>query len=412
MRFYLVLHLLCLLPFGTEAQLNVLLGQRQDTTRTVQQQTPPAKTDSIPTASDLIIAYEESSRTIREISHDMLSNFQTETIEQDYEELHDNLIRYYEIDSSQITSTSLSGVNDLIIIFERRNAILQGWQDELTEMASTLSSHRIELIKIKDLLTVDYNDLTENGQDYYDRRFRPIYDEADSLDQEIKQKLEEILTLEFEVAKDYGVTSRRIETLQQYLRNYWRDVRQAEESAWDFDVKKEKGERTFNRTLWRIVSFFINNSARTILLILIVLGIYLALRRIRLIDEWKDESNEDHKILYTNSLSLSLIVGATLFPLVYPPTTTLMYDFVLLISYIPFLVILKNSIDRKYFTRFLIFYITFLGLKLQNLLLPPSGFSSLVLIACAVILVLLVFRISIMVYFSIPETLYKKKKNV
>jgi len=116
-----------------------------------------------------------------------------------------------------------------------------------------------------------------------------------------------------------------------------------------------------------------------------MVGIYLLIRRIREINEQEEDVKEEIKTLYQKPTALALLFGGVLFPVVYPPTTTLMYDFLLMVSYIPFLVVLKKSIDHSSYNKYFIFFLVFILLKLQNLFLPVSGISSLILIACALV---------------------------
>ncbi|MEJ2004947.1 MAG: hypothetical protein P8X57_08295, partial [Cyclobacteriaceae bacterium] len=155
MRFLIILFLIVYLPFSAKGQITSLFDQEENDSSQVE--IPPVLEvgDSVPTPSDLIIAYEESAQTIREIRTDLLTGFHVDGMRRDYEELHDQLLQYYEIDSSQIRRSSLSAVNDRIIIFERRNEELSAWQEELTKYTSTLSDYRIKLTRIGEKLYMD-----------------------------------------------------------------------------------------------------------------------------------------------------------------------------------------------------------------------------------------------------------------
>ncbi len=402
MRILIFLLFTVVLPLSSKGQITDLLNQEEPDSVEI---TPPQVlelNDTMPTPSDLIIAYERSAQMIREIRNELLTGFQIDGISRDYESLHNQLEQYYEIDSAQIKRSSLSAVNDRIIIFERRNAELAEWQEELTQFTTTLSQYLINLTRIKDSLRLDYGELGVQGQEYYDHRFKPLLGEADSLNTEVNRKLGQILELEYHVSQEFAFTATRIEALQLYLRNYWRDVKKPEPETWKFQsANPTENSANLSQTTWRITSFFVDNLIESLVLFGVVVAFFMILIRIRHAVESGPEPDEDLRGLYKNPVALSLIFGGVLFPMLYPPTTTLIYDFLLLVSYVPFLFILHNTIVPKAYRQYLVFFCAFVLLKLQNLFLPVSGYSSLILIACALVFTYSSLFAVLRKYFSI-----------
>ncbi len=355
------------------------------------------------TASDLIIAYEEGSQKLREISRALASDFKTDRIRQDFNNLHNQLNIYFAIDSASVTELSLSRVNDLIIIFERRYSELDTWQNQLTGLTKQLSNYKIDIARMKNQMAVNVDGLNPRELEYYNNRFVPIIDRADSLSERVDHKLEEILNLEYAVSQDYAKTLNRIESLRLYLREYWNNVMKRESGTWKFSVADEGAKdasSTVSNTIWRIVGFFRDNSSRTVILFICLVIIWYSIRKIRSVER-KDETEDEFTSLYLSPIATAAVFGGVLFPIIMPPTTTLMYDFVILMTYIPFLFLLSRTMERNMLRRYMIFFFSFLILKFQNLLLPISGYSSLLLIFCSGIFSFILFTSSVRKYFHI-----------
>ncbi|MCA6075505.1 mechanosensitive ion channel family protein [Fulvivirga sedimenti] len=355
------------------------------------------------TASDLIIAYEEGSQKLREISRALASDFKTERIRQDFNILHEQLNKYFTIDSASVTELSLSRVNDLIIIFERRHNELNTWQNQLTALTKQLSNYKIDIARMKKQMAVNVTGLNQRELDYYNNRFVPIIDKADSLSERVDQKLEEILNLEYTVSQDYAKTLNRIESLRLYLREYWSNVTKRESGTWKFSLSGEGSQNmssTVRNTVWRIVGFFRDNSSRTGILIICLVIIWYSIRKIRSVER-KEDAEDEFTSLYLSPLATAAVFGGALFPVIMPPTTTLMYDFVILSTYFPFLFLLRKTMERDMLRRYLVFFLAFLILKFQNLLLPVSGYSSFILIFCSGVFTYVLLTSSVRKYFQI-----------
>lgn len=342
----------------------------------------------------LIIAYELASQSLRVMRNKLATGFNVAPIRSDYQAIQSRLDVYQRIGEYNLNGASLSRMNDLISIFDRQLANLEGWQESLMEITKELSDYRIELIKHKDRLTIDQTGVDELQQQYYNTRHLPLINEADSLYALVELKLEEILELEFNISKDYAQVYNRIQDLKVYTRLYWDNMMGKEEISWIIrDENKSTGDQ-FSNTLWRITDFFKVNIPRVFYLILIFIGTIFLLKYIRREDQ-RNPEEERQPLLYNQPVSISFLLTGMLFPLVFPPTTSLMYDFALLVSYIPFLLILRSSLDPKRFRTYVLFFIFLVILKVQSVYSGSSGYFAIIMVVSG----------SAFIYTIFPQTL-------
>jgi small-conductance mechanosensitive channel len=132
----------------------------------------------------------------------------------------------------------------------------------------------------------------------------------------------------------------------------------------------------------------------------IMIGTFLLLRKLQKQDAKKPESQQDH-LLYQSPKSSSLLLAGLLFPVVFPPTTSLMYDFALLISYFPFLFILRSTLDLRSFRVYLVFFIFLLLLKIQGIFSTNSGFWAVITILAGAVFIYTISSQTLRKFFNI-----------
>jgi small-conductance mechanosensitive channel len=121
------------------------------------------------------------------------------------------------------------------------------------------------------------------------------------------------------------------------------------------------------------------------------------LKRIKNEDQKRSDESARHPSLYQFPIASSLLLSGMLFPVVFPPTTSLMYDFALIASLIPFLYILRANLEAKHFRTYVIFFFFLLISKIQSIFSDTSGFIGIIIIACG----------AVFIYTVIPQTLRK-----
>lgn len=351
----------------------------------------------------LIIEYEQASQSLLEIKNKLMMGFSVDPIRHEYENIQSRLDIYQRIGDSNLDDATLSHMNDLISIFERQLAKVADWQTSLVENTKILSDYRIVLSKHIDRLRVSTDSLDSFQLQYYESRHIPLINQADSLNLLVENKIAEILKLEYRISQDYTSLYSRIQQLKNNVARYWDNLVRKEEVNWKLswaDKKPLLGSGTLlSNTTWRIVDFFKVNADRTFYLFLIAFGAYLLLRHFKKLDEVTKQ--EPNATFYRYPISTSLLLAGMLFSLVFPPTTSLMYDFALLASFIPFLYILKGNLEGKQFRSYVIFFIFLLILKIQGIFSSTSGFMALITIACGVVLIITIYSQTLRKFFKL-----------
>lgn len=354
----------------------------------------------------LIIAYEEASQSIRTVRNKLLTSFNVTPIKDGYQAIQARLDIYRRIGDYNLQGASLSRMDDLISIFERQLSDLEGWQQSLLEITKELSDFRIQLAKHRDRLTQDPTGFNDLQQQYYETRHVPLINAADSLNGLVENKLEEVLKLELDISQDYAHVQNRIQDLKAYVALYWDHMMTKEEVNWKLSGGDESsllsgsGDRFLN-TVWRITDFFKVNILSVVYLLIIFAGTLFLLRRIKNEDQKKSDEDVRHPGLYQHPIAISSLLAGMLFPLIFPPTTSLMYDFALLASYVPFLYILRSNLEAKHFRTYIIFLVFLLILKVQSIFSSSSGFFAIIMIACAAIFTYTILSQSLRKYFNI-----------
>ena len=385
------------LTFFFSLSFSALIGQVTEDTLTNYDPANP---------THLIIAYEEASQSIRVVRNKLLTSFNVTPIKNGYEAIQDRLDIYRRIGDYNLQGASLNRMNDLISIFERQLVNLEGWQESLLEITKELSDFKIQLVKHRERLAQDPSGFDDLQQQYYETRHVPLINQADSLNGLVENKLEEVLKLELDISQDYAHLFNRIQDLKAYVALYWDHMMRKEEVNWKLSGGDESnllsgsGNR-FTSTVWRITDFFKINISKVVYLLIIFAGSIFLLRRIK--NEDKKRSNEDvrHPGLYQHPIAISSLLAGMMFPLIFPPTTSLMYDFALLASYLPFLYILHSNLEAKHFRTYVIFLFFLLILKVQSIFSGSSGFFAIVMIACAAFFIYTILSQSLRKYFNI-----------
>ena len=334
----------------------------------------------------LIVEYEEASQSLQTIRSKLLSRSNVEGIRSSFQAIQSRLDIYQRIGGENLEDASLSRLNDIISIFERQLNSLEGWQQSLLEVTKELSDYKIELYKHTTRLTLDQSEFeTDFQKEYYETRHTPLINQADSLNRVLETKLKEVLDLEYNITEEYAQLYGRTEQLKTYVARYWDNMMKREEIIWTLDDKPKtvisSSTHQFTDTVWRVVDFFNVNRGRVVLLILVIIGCYFLLQYLRKQDLKRHEDHR-HTAIYQNQLAASLLIGGLLFPVIFPPTTSLMYDFALLASYIPFLYILNQDLDKKHFRNYAIFFVFLLVLKIQDLFSGTTGYVAIVTAVC------------------------------
>ena len=352
--------------------------------------------------SHLIVAYEQAAQDLRVIRNKLSTGYNTAVIRKNHQDIQSKLDFYENIGEFNLKGASLNRMNDLISIFERQQNNLKGWQNSLITTTKELSDFRIDMFKHRDRLAIDQARLTALQKEYYDTRHAPLIHQIDSLNEIIEVKVQDILQLEYAVAADYSQLSFQIQTLKADVGVYWENMLHSEKISWSFLNKDQR--KIFSgslnqlvRTLWRITDFFKVNPDGVFYLILIFIGSMLALRRIREKDQHNPQETT-HRSLYEQPVATSILLCGLAFSIVFPPTTSMMYDFVLLICYLPFLYILGKYLDNREFSPYIIFFIFLVVSKVQSIFAGSTGLFSIVMVASGVAFI----------YTILPQTLFRK----
>ena len=253
-------------------------------------------------------------------------------------------------------------------------------------------------------MTPDRERLDDLGKKYFETRHLPLINEADSLNELVDNKLQEVLDLESDISQNHAVLFNRVQDLKEYSAQYWENMLRKEEVNWDlFGSEKPlftRGQAQFSNTSWRIIDFFKVNVSREILLIFLFIGTYLLLKHFQKEDQHNPEDQHNERV-YEYPIAFSLLLGGVLFPLIFPPTTSLMYDFALLASYIPFLYILRKNIEGKDFRKYIVFYCFLLLLKVQSIFSGSSGFYAVIMILCGTGFLYTIHQQTLRKYFEV-----------
>ncbi|GJM30833.1 MAG: hypothetical protein DHS20C17_34680 [Cyclobacteriaceae bacterium] len=351
----------------------------------------------------LIIEYEQASQSLLDIKNKLLTGFNIEPIRLEYQAIRSRLDIYQRIGESHLEDATLSRMNDLISIFERQLANVASWQTSLVQTTKQLSDYRIELSKHINRLSVDQDSMGSLQLQYYHTRHVPLLKQADSLNQLVELKLEEVLDLEYQISKDYSLLYNRIQLLKSAVAQYWDNLMRKEKINWKATGAEEEmlsGSKTqFSNTAWRIIDFFKVNLDRVVYLLVILFGAFLFLRHYKVLDQ--KIAQEPESTFYKYPLATSILLAGMLFPVIFPPTTSLMYDFALLASYLPFLFILKGNLEPVRFRSYLIFFVFLLVLKTHGILSGTSGFIAILTVVCGGVFVYTIYSQSLRKYFKI-----------
>ena len=354
--------------------------------------------------SHLIIAYEQASQSLQTIRNKLRTGFNISSIKSEYLQVKPRIEVYGRIGERNLQDASPSRLNDMISIFERQINSIEGWQKNLVDISKDLSNYKIELHKHMDRLTPDQKELDDFGKKYFETRHLPLINEADSLNELVDNKLQEVLELESDISQDHAVLFNRVQDLKEYSAKYWENMLRREEVNWNLSEMDKplfsSGEAQLSNTTWRIYDFFKVNVSRIFLLILLFIGVYFLLKHFHKQD-LNNPEDQRHTRVYEYPIAFSLLLGGALFPQIFPPTTSLMYDFALLVSYIPFLYILRKNIPGKDYRKYIVFFGFLLLLKVQSIFSGSSGFYALTMILCGLAFLYTIHQQTLRKYFGV-----------
>lgn len=352
----------------------------------------------------LIVEYEQASQSLLEIKNELLTGFDITPIETEYEAIRSRLEIYQKIGESNLQDATLSRMNDLISIFERQEANVEKWQTSLVQTTKQLSGFRIELSKHRNRLSMNPGKLNSLQQQYYQTRHVPLLKQADSLNSLVEKKLEEVLALEYKISQDHALLYTRIQQLKAAVTKYWDNLVQKEKINWNLTDSDEElllgSKKQLSNTTFRIIDFFKVNKDRVLYMLIIFFGTFLLLRHARRLDQ-SNPQKQQQPGLYQYPIATSVLISGMLFPLVFPPTTSLMYDFALLASYLPFLYILKGILEPTHFRPYLIFFFFLVALKVQGIFSGTSGFVAMITITCGVVFFYSIYSQTLRKHFEI-----------
>ncbi len=106
----------------------------------------------------------------------------------------------------------------------------------------------------------------------------------------------------------------------------------------------------------------------------------------------RKDAGQKYEILYRTRLASACMLGFLLFPVIFPPTTTLMYNFMLVAAYIPFLFILWHPPFKESYRSYLVFFLTFLAIRFSAFyapMIPSLALKVIYLLAAVIFLVFL-----------------------
>ena len=208
--------------------------------------------------------------------------------------------------------------------------------------------------------------------------------------------------MEYDISQDHTHLYNKVQELKSYEEAYWNNVMQKDEVSWEFSGWDDHpifsgSTNELSNTVWRITDFFKVNFSNAIFLLFICLSVVYLLNLIKKEDQKKPNEAERYPGLYKYPIATALLLAGMLFPMVYPPTTSLMYDFAMIWSYLPFLYILHANLEAKRFRTYVLFFIFLLVLKIQSTFSSTSGIFDLIMIVCGVVFI----------YTIVPQTLRK-----
>ena len=334
----------------------------------------------------------------------MYKGFNVSSIAEDYEAIKERIATYQRIGDYNLQKASLSRLNDLISIFERQLGQIESWQETLISTTEEMGDFRIELIKHMDRLKLDESEFDDLQRKYYETRHVPLIREADSLNQLLEIELQKVLELEYDISKNHATLYRRVQDIKDHEAKYWENVMRKEQLVWSRTDAEESffssREDQLSTTTWRIVDFFEVNIDRVFLLLIILIGTYIGMRYIKRKDKENPESQQ-YPMLYQSPIAISLLIAGLLFPVIFPPTTSLMYDFAVLVSYIPFLYILYQTLTRKHFIHYTLFFVFLVLLKVQSLFAGASAMHALLVIICGSFFIYIIYNQALREYFQL-----------
>ncbi len=333
-------------------------------TGTLSVQSQQSDSTRVMSESDIILHVEGIAQELFKITAELNRTIQIDNIREDFEDYKPEHERYFRLGNDQLAGAGINRIQDLIIITERIEVRLDAWQEEVLAVSNQLSEDRRQLEYA--LLSLDS---LKGSDELTNDRYIQHVDEVEGQLLETRGLLdtrkEEVLNLQIEIADQYVEALKKMSALKNLRANYWNYLINRDSTIHmdSEDVLTASGR--VNDIAWRVLDFFRVNVYDTLFFIIVISLITYMLYRIKLKDP-----DKKFRELYNQRLAIALVLGLLLFPVIFPPTTTLMYNFMLVISYIPFLFILRQAPFREQFGWYLGFFLTYLLIRLSSFYMP------------------------------------------
>ncbi len=328
---------------------------------------------------------EQVARDLVEISSELNRENRLVIINNDYESFRQQLERYVQVSTDQLNGAGINRLQDFILILERLDERLNGWQAEVVAMGEKISGFQ----KMVDTAIIEMDSIASNKNllnELYKDHMYNVQEQLKSTRDLLNARQEEILTLQINLSEDDVSVLKILNMVKDYRSRYWDRLLARDTTSLRFDTNSETRIRD---TVWRIFSFFPDNPFNTFFFIIILTGIFLLLRFIK-----SRDSEKEFKVLYATPIATACMLGFLLFPVVFPPTTTLIYDFMLVLAYRPFLFILLHPPFREQYIAYFVFFISFLVIRCSSFYIPlvPGWLVAVIYMGGAAIFLLFLFN--------------------
>lgn len=342
-------------------------------------------TTALLTESEIIRQVEEITRELVEITSELNQGRRLTIIQSVYEEGRSELERYLQAGNEQVATSGVNRLQDFILIMQRQEEKLDLWQDEILELSQSLNED--ELLIRTSLLRIDsIYDQRHLLPEMYQGHLQEVREQLLQTRDLVNERKEGLIDLQIQIAGDYVRVLKRLAVIRDYRERYWQRLFAADTTVAPFETMTVNPLGT---TVWRILRFFRVNPLNSFFFLLLIAGIYYVLHLIN-----RKDAGQKFDILYKTRLPTSFMLGFLLFPLIFPPTTTLMYNFMLVMAYVPFVFILRHPPFQESFKTYLLFTITFLVIRVSGFLAPLISAFILEMIYLAAAVIFLAFMLN------------------
>jgi small-conductance mechanosensitive channel len=310
--------------------------------------------------TDTVIHLERINQAYHEISSEMAEGFSLQDIQSEFEEISPGLERFLEIGGKQIAIRDINRIHDLIIILQKREKILVTWQQKISSISAQLSGFRIETQQsIRELEAISASGTA--FERVYNEQINSQLLQMQALDHDIRLKRELTQRLQAEISLLNIKVKERLYELKQYRAQFWTRLIQSDSKS--SYISQPFFGVDFGVILWRLGQYFNDHWVSNFLFIGLFIGVNQILIRIR-----RRDSEKQFVMLYRRHIPIALVLSLLLFPVIYPPTTSFIYNILLIVTYIPFLLILRLPPFKPQFPWYLLFFAGFFLLKVIALL--------------------------------------------